>query len=191
MSKRVNSWHDIPDKTINDFVKMVERLRKKMIPRDSDNDSAVEVTIIDRRKYESFHYQPIPYSHDIGKLPPDKQEELEEEIERWLTCNLSMASDALDRWLKMRSYRQQRRRLLRQPLEVQIAAACVHCRNNVGFKDGDEALAQAPGMAKRDPFKPSPTVDHLNGKHCDAWRLRVNLYYQKKGKTQPYPPEEA
>jgi hypothetical protein len=105
MPKTVGSWHDMPDKTIDDFVDAVQKLRTKMIPCDGAGDSAVEVLVIDRRKYESFHYMPVEYTHAIDKLPEGKREAAEVEKERWLSCNLNIAAQAMDTWLKIKHHR--------------------------------------------------------------------------------------
>ena len=96
----VASWHDIPDTTINAFVKAVYKLRDKMIPVDCDGDSAINLTIVDRRKCEYFPYEPIPYSHHHGEIP---EEELEAE-ENWRECmilmNFKSASNTLSNWIE-------------------------------------------------------------------------------------------
>lgn len=87
--KSVSDWNDIPDSVVDDFLKAVFLLRKKMLPVNSDGDEIVEIDFVDRRKFERSHYFPIPYQHKAST-----PEELND-IERDLLTNLSIAHDAV------------------------------------------------------------------------------------------------
>jgi len=82
-----NSWRDVSDKEVIDFIEAVYALQEKMVPVDCDSDYAVEVRIVDRRKFEPDHFALQPY--------------LNEEITNWDECfevalrNLSTAQEKL------------------------------------------------------------------------------------------------
>src|SRR5271154_2604721 len=102
-AKQVGSWGDIPQKTFEDFYTAVEKLREDMIPRDCDGDSPIEVLIVNRMVQESISYIPVSrnevYSyitHGFLKCHPDMQQQLDDETERDLTANVSMAASALE-----------------------------------------------------------------------------------------------
>ena len=88
--KRIGSG-EMTDKQIRDFIGVVSKLQAQMIPVDSDGDSAVNIVIIDRRKYEPLHYLPVPYRHKDA-----------EGYEQYIIANLKMAVEAADRMLKLK-----------------------------------------------------------------------------------------
>ena len=110
-AKQVGSWHDLPDETIDQFCKAVEKLRTEMIPRDCDGDSAVQVVIVDRRKYNHLSYEPIEYSHVLDKLEGEDGDERRDWNERMLLMNFKIASDDLERYHELQRRRRQDKRL--------------------------------------------------------------------------------
>jgi len=109
-AKSVGSWHDIPDETIDQFAKAIEKLRDEIIPRDCDGDSAVQIVIVDRRKYSHLPYEPIEYSHVLEKLAGEDAEDRKDWNERMLLMNFKIASDDLERHLEWQRYRRQEER---------------------------------------------------------------------------------
>ena len=110
-AKQVYSWGDIPEKTFEAFYAAVEKLREEMIPRDCDGDSPIEVLIVNRMVQEPINYIAVSrnqiYSyitHDFLRVHPDKQQELDDETERDLTSNVSMASSALERYMRIKQH---------------------------------------------------------------------------------------
>jgi len=109
-AKQVGSWHDIPDQTIDAFTKAVAKLRDEMIPRDCDGDSAVQIVLVDRRKYEYLDYEPVEYSHILDKMTGKKGEERKDWNERMLLLNFKVASNDLERYLDLQRRRRQEER---------------------------------------------------------------------------------
>jgi hypothetical protein len=103
----VSSWHDIPDSVVDEFSKKVRQLQREMIPLDGDGDIAVEIIIVDRRKFEPLHFQPIPYNHPPygTKWTPEEEAAVHEERLRWLSCNADMANRSLETFLSLELYR--------------------------------------------------------------------------------------
>ena len=109
-AKQVGSWHDIPDQTIDAFTKAVAKLRDEMIPRDCDGDSAVQIVLVDRRKYENLDYELVEYSHILDKMTGKKGEERKDWNERMLLLNFKVASNDLERYLDLQRRRRQEER---------------------------------------------------------------------------------
>jgi hypothetical protein len=103
-AKQVESWGDIDPKVFAEFEKRVEALREEMIPRDCDNDSPIQVVIVNKMTHSLSAY-PVPrnevYSYDFHgylKFHPDTQLAMDVETERWLSGNASAAADELRRY---------------------------------------------------------------------------------------------
>jgi hypothetical protein len=100
-AKKVESWSDVPDSVIEAFTEAVEQLQKTMVPCSYEGDSAVRVIIVDRRNFESFHFDPIPYDSWVKELKKDSPEYIQNEEDRLdiLKFNASIANDDLKRAL--------------------------------------------------------------------------------------------
>ena len=178
-AKQVASWHDIPDKLFNKFERMVYALQDRIIPRDCDGDTPIQVLVCNRLKYEPIHWFLVPNESTYDgngqkiKLTETEEDKLDMERERWLMANLSMAHSAIEQHFKLKHYRIQKRLEERKPLRSQIKNACLLCRKGMGFK---------PFVPPLDPAYPSSI--HENGENCKAFVQRRKLWYEEKGKNK-------
>lgn len=95
--KRVYSWGDVPAESVENFRVAVDKLRRKMIPTDCDNDYAVEFIIVDRRHYERMQYFLTPYM--------DKDRKGYITREEVLITNVKIAIEALDTELRIKKFK--------------------------------------------------------------------------------------
>lgn len=176
-AKQVYSWGDIPQEKFEAFYKAVEKLREEMIPRDCDGDHPIDMVIVNRMTHEPINYLAVPRSevysyvtHGFIKAHPDKQQEMEDATESALTANLHMATEALDRHMRLKIMHHQNERRDRRPFNVRINEACKFCKQKIGFdpdNKGDffvKTRAEWPGF---------PLVFHTNGQRCEAHKIRV------------------
>lgn len=85
---------DIPDSEIAKFKEALRKLLTK-IPKTIEGGEPIEVTVIDRRKYEPLHYCPVPYAN----FEPKEYKLInKEDISRELRCNLGIAASDMDRF---------------------------------------------------------------------------------------------
>jgi hypothetical protein len=141
-AKQVRSWGDIPQETFEAFYKAVAKLREDMVPRDADGDHPIDIQIVNRMTHEPLGYIPVPraevYSyatHGFLEVHPDRLSEMEDETERALTANIAMATEALDRYMRLKQHRNWKKREANRPFAVRIREACLLCATKVGFAD--------------------------------------------------------
>lgn len=174
-AKQVGSWGDIPQEQFEAFYKAVAKLREDMIPRDVDGDHPIDIEIVNRMTHEPLNYIPVPrdevYSyvtHGYLKVHPDKQEEMTDETERALTANVSMATSALDRHMRLKQHKNWSKREANRPFAVRIREACPLCVKKVGFADH----ANDGYKNTREHWPSYPFMRHDNGEECKAFDLR-------------------
>ena len=96
-AKKVASLDNVPDSTIKAFIEAVEQMQQTMVPCNYEGDSAVQVIIVDRRNFESFHFDPVPYDSWVKGLKKDSIEFTQNDEDRMeiLSFNASIANDTL------------------------------------------------------------------------------------------------
>ena len=110
MAKEVEDWGQIDPEVFDKFAEAVEKLREKMIPRDCDGTSPIDVHIVNRMTH-TMTAMPVPkreiYSYDIHghvRFRPDIQAEMNLETLKWLIHNVAIVSRALDNYYSLVSY---------------------------------------------------------------------------------------
>jgi hypothetical protein len=172
-AKQVNSWSDVDPKVIKKFEEAVEKLLVAMVPVDCDGDSPLRVIIVNRMTH-ACPFIPVPLIDD--RVPVgDERQELEEEAEKWLSCNLSVATDMLDKHLRLKRFFQQEAREKRKPLEVQITNACSACSKGIP--------CLPPSFVNREFPEGYPGRQHEGGIDCQAFELRRALWREKRKST--------
>ncbi len=64
MKRPFNDWQTpLDEKSVRDFHKKIQSMADQEFGVDQDGDSALEVEIIDRTRYQSNHFQLVPYGH--------------------------------------------------------------------------------------------------------------------------------
>ena len=79
-------WAPVTDEDMEQFHEVIYALIEAKWGADADGDRPMEYKLIDRTRYKSLHYFPIPYGHKDGKR--------EEEFDNAIT-NLSMAMESV------------------------------------------------------------------------------------------------
>lgn len=193
-AKRVESWGDIDPKVFEEFYAAVEKLREEMIPRDCDNDSPIEVLIVNRLTHQGIGYFPVPrhevYSyvtHGYLEVHPEKQRELEVATERELSNNVHMAANALDQYMRIKQHHEYRDQENRRPLNDRIREKCELCKKKVEF---DTANVGDFGYNRfHEKYPDYPARYHVGSKDpCRAYdlhRLKFNLKHPEHAGTQP------
>jgi hypothetical protein len=181
-AKSVSSWGDIDPKVFKAFEKKVFALREQMIPRDCDGDSPIEIIIVDKRTH-SISARPVPrnevYSYDkrgFLKFRPDKQRELDNETERWMGYNVSVATKEIEHYFDMRNHEFWRDKEAREkaaveakkPLKQRINEACEYCAKGTPFQ-----LVRRDGRTDVPPYmhdlgEPS---NSNGGGYCKAYKF--------------------
>jgi hypothetical protein len=178
-AKRVGSWGDIPQETFDAFEKAVEKLHDEMIPLDCDGDSPISYLIVNRMTHEPIGYLGVPraevYSyvkHGYLKVHPDRLQEMQDETERTLADNVSMAASALERYMKLKLMHNLDGREAKLPIEERIRHACRHCAKGVGFKPDTSS------SPLRDKYPDYPLIYHVGEDFgCDALKIRREQFY--------------
>jgi predicted Co/Zn/Cd cation transporter (cation efflux family) len=98
-----NDWSG-PLEGYDQFVESVAEKACQKFGVDQDGDCPVNMTFVDRTKFESLQYVPVPYSHKA------KTEEEWDEILRAVSLNLTMATHDMDRTLAFLRHDRLRRR---------------------------------------------------------------------------------
>jgi hypothetical protein len=175
-AKQVGSWGDIPQETLNAFYAAVEKLREEMIPRDCDGDHPIDVLIVNRMTHQSISYFAVPrdevYSyatHGYLEVHPDKQQEMTDDTERALVGNVHMASEALERHMRLKQMHNEDRREKSRPFAERIKEACEFCKKRVGFDPNNKGDFYTK---TRESYPDFPFVFHSNGERCDAHDVR-------------------
>jgi hypothetical protein len=83
---------------LNGFYDEVHKLARKKFPQDSDGDVPIDISIIDRTRYERMHYFHIPYDSKIST--PEEWNDLLGA----LVGNLQIASEGMNRWHRCLKY---------------------------------------------------------------------------------------
>lgn len=189
-AKQVEHWGMIDPKVIKAFEKRVEQLREEMIPRDYDHDSPIEVYIVDKRTH-SLSAMPVPrnevYSYDKrGYLTfhPDKQRAMDNETERWLGYNASIATKAVEQYFDERNrafYNDKEAAAERaRPIADRIAEACSLCVTKTGFlprrPEKDGSVSKGLGYMHEDGTE--------YGTYCRAYKLRC-IQTGRKDEDEP------
>lgn len=194
-ARRVESWSNIDPKVFEEFYAAVEKLREEMIPRDCDNDSPIEVLIVNRMTHQGIGYFPVPrhevYSyitHGYLEVHPEKQRELEVATERELSNNVHMAAGALDQYMRIKQHHEYRDQENRRPLNERIREKCVLCQKKVKFDLGhvhDFALTRL--LVKYPDY---PARYHVENQECKAYdlrRVKFNEMHPEYAGTKPEP----
>lgn len=87
-------WAAITDADINGLYEIIYSLVEAKCQKDADGDTPIQVKIIDRTRYESMHYRPIPYIHEA------KTDDQQQDILLTLVGNLSTATDRVQDFLR-------------------------------------------------------------------------------------------
>jgi hypothetical protein len=83
---------------LDSFYDKVREMASTDLGADCDGGVPIDIQIVDRSRYERSHYLHVPYSDKLAT---------KEEAEDLLSClmtNLSIASEALTQWQRMRKY---------------------------------------------------------------------------------------
>jgi hypothetical protein len=92
VAKRVfGSWKEISDREVSDLLVKIQTFVNEIMPIDCDNDPAIELHYVDRRKRYMSWYQPTPY------LDHDKEASFKE-VEGVLLQNLETAVKELNKF---------------------------------------------------------------------------------------------
>lgn len=190
-AKRVESWGDIPNETFEAFYKAVEKLREEMIPRDGDNDSPIEVMIVNRMTHAPIGCEPVPraeaYSyitHGYLEIHPDRLAEMTDETERALTFNVKVAADALDRHMSIKQHYNYVERQSKRPAKVRINEACEHCKNKVAFDPENKGDFYKNTRAKNPDY---PYAYHVGDGRCTAFEIHRAEWRKAHGEIEPEP----
>lgn len=100
---KTRNWSEEPisGEQLDAFYKKVKKMADKEFGVDDENDSSVEVVLIDRTRFESFPYEPNPYSHR------DKTKQEWDHCERVAILNMSLACDRVKLLHSLKTYREQ------------------------------------------------------------------------------------
>ena len=93
-SKR-GGWAEVAEGDVEKLYSIIIRILEMKYQRDCDNSLPVEVGLVDRTKFERSHYLNIPYEH-LAKSDEERME-----ILSLLNTNARIASNGLDRHVKM------------------------------------------------------------------------------------------
>ena len=165
------------NRKVERFKQQIERLGKRL---GGGNNNPISVVITDHRVHEWFHYVPVPTEelldenyHEI-EGHPERQAQLVRDTETILLMNLGIAHDALNRYMNLRRYREDKERVARLPIAERVKALCQLCREGVGFEPtGKTACYSAEFLAKYPDY---PSMTHTGGKYCEAFDARRHEY---------------
>ena len=197
-AKRVQSWGDIDPKVIQAFIDKVELLQEEMIPRDCDNTSPIQVVIVNRLKQDYFHFTPVPrtevYSyktHSYVSQHPDKQQELDDEAEKWMLSNLEVAQSMLSQHFRFKHECNRRDRVSRLPFPERIADACHLCRDKTPYAPldaVDDYFFKKYGADFPSRYHIKYALENGEKVSCEAYKIRREQFYQSIGhKIEPEP----
>lgn len=176
-AKRVQSWGDIDPKVFEQFYAAVEKLRDEMIPRDCDNDSPIEVLIINRMTHLPITEWAVPraeiYSyktHGYLDIHPDKLADMQIETERVLSFNMKHAAEAFNHHVDMKYFHHQRDREHARPVDERIVEKCQLCAQKVEFDPTNDKDFASERLTKKYPDYPARY--HVKDQECKAYELR-------------------
>jgi hypothetical protein len=91
--RRVSTIKDVPDATIQQFSKLVDKLERVVLPKSYEGDSPVQVVVVDRRLYEHSYYFPIRNDYSKPRLTDEEWDARGDDI----VTNLQFAMNAMER----------------------------------------------------------------------------------------------
>jgi hypothetical protein len=99
-------WPEVSHAEINQLYSIIDKLINTKWQKDCDGDPPVRIKLIDRTRYEAFHYQPIPYDFDHENNDFDKlnSEYSFKDILRKKILNLNVATQEIERTLYILEY---------------------------------------------------------------------------------------
>ena len=83
---------------IDKLYERFSRLANEEFGLDSDGDLPLDISLIDRTRYERLFFRPIPYDH---KIVTDAEHD---SVLNALMCNLGIASEQISRWHRCLKY---------------------------------------------------------------------------------------
>ena len=93
--------YPVNQKELTEFWDMVHQMaRERFGTCDEGKINKVKVILLDRSRYEAFHYFPIPYS-DPARVTTEAEYD---KITETLLTNLKMATDALNTHISCKKY---------------------------------------------------------------------------------------
>lgn len=95
--KSAGGYAPVTEKDLEQLQQLFDQLQQHKFERDPDGDFPLRFLVIDRTKYEAFHYAPVPHlEHKDSGV-----EFISKARQRVLSLNLALAAGAIDHMFKL------------------------------------------------------------------------------------------